>query len=78
MASGKSSHSGAHKGARVDITKANKARRAKKRAKVAASPKTLARREHRQIVALNKRIQKRNKQNKPETVVVEAVVAPVI
>ena len=78
MASGKSSHSGAHKGARVDITKANKARRAKKRARLALNPKVALRAEARKAKFAARRIAKlAKKTKKPESVVVEAVVAPV-
>lgn len=69
MAAGKTSHSGAHAGARVDITKANKARRAKKRAKIAASPKTKARAEARKARAHAKRMANALKPRKEEPIV---------
>jgi hypothetical protein len=75
MASGKASHSGAHKGARIDVTKANKARRAKRRARLALNPKVALRAEARKAKFAARRIAKANKKTKkPEPVPVEVVV----
>jgi hypothetical protein len=74
---GKAPHSGAHAGARIDITKKNKLRRAKKRARLALNPKVALRSEARKAKFEARRLAKlAKKTKKPEPVVVEAVVAP--
>ena len=76
---GKTPHSGARGPARKDVTIKNKKRRAAKRARIAASPKAIARATMRAVRAQNKRDAASHKRavkaNKP--VEVQAITAPV-